>query len=132
MLSSLICHFMLDRLHLLPSNVRQSAYSPSDFIQLTVYSMHVGCIDVPNQRNRTSVLLVPGRVVVYIKVHLVLTQTLYPDTGDQCSQLMRGYIGPQYLLYVYFSIQRNCNVNKLWSQISAQALSTKSTSLVKV
>ena len=43
----LICHFMLDRLH--------------------------WCA---KQKNRTSVLLVPGRVVIYIKVHLVLIYTL--------------------------------------------------------
>ena len=43
----LICHIMLDRLH--------------------------WCA---KQRNRTSVLLVPGRVVVYIKVHLVSINTL--------------------------------------------------------
>ena len=81
------------------------------------------------QRNRTSVLLVPGRVVVYIKVHLVLIYTLafsnvllvlalnfmvhkssyckcIPSTGDQCSQLIVARLVPSTPICLCFNLPK--------------------------
>ena len=62
-----------------------------------------------------------------------ILQSLYPDTGDQCSQLIVATLVPSTPICLFFNLAKlQCKQTVVTDFCIGQGLSTKSTSLIKV